>query len=146
MFSSTRGVANTIDKRLLKEGMQDAVKPGIKKLESKLIKNFQPGTVYNPFDFSLERIHLDRKFGVRPGSYDLFEKLKVNPLDLYTNPEFLSRFVSSTGKILHRDVTGLSAKNQRRLSKAIRRCQAIGLMSKTHKDVSILPQRTMSKN
>lgn len=76
---------------------------------------------------------------------DLFNKFGVNPLDLYTSPETLSQFVTSTGRILHRDVTGLSAKNQRRLSKAIRRCQSIGLMSKVHKDVSLLPTRTSGK-
>ena len=146
LFSSTRRMANSIDQKLLKDGMNGSKTPTVKKLEGKLIRNFQPGSVYIPFDFSLERIRLDKKYGVRPGSYDPFDRLKINPLDLYTNPEFLSKFVSSTGKILHRDVTGLSAKNQRRLAKAIRRCQAIGLMSKVHKDVSMLPQRTMTKN
>lgn len=146
LFSTSKCASKSIEKKLLTESMPSTGKPGIKKLGSKLIKNFQPGAVYNPFDFSLERIHLDKKYGLRSGSYDIFDRLKINPLDLYTNPEFLSRFVNSTGKILHRDVTGLSAKNQRRLSKAIRRSQAIGLMSKTHKDVSVLPQRTVSRN
>ncbi|SCU78357.1 LAFA_0A06216g1_1 [Lachancea sp. 'fantastica'] len=117
----------------------------IKKVDSRLVKKFQSGTTYDPFDFSLARLHLDKKFASRNSFNDLFDKNGVDPLDLYTNPEFLSQFVTSSGKILHRDVTGLSAKNQRRLSKAIRRCQAIGLMSKTHKDVSYLPSRIMGK-
>ncbi|CEP63468.1 mitochondrial 37S ribosomal protein bS18m LALA0_S08e03158g [Lachancea lanzarotensis] len=117
----------------------------IKKVDSRLVKKFQSGTTYDPFDFSLARLHLDKKFASKNSFNDLFDKNGVDPMDLYTNPEFLSQFVSSSGKILHRDVTGLSAINQRRLSKAIRRCQAIGLMSKTHKDVSFLPSRIMGK-
>lgn len=125
-------------------GSQSA--PVSKRIDPRLTKKFQRGSIYDPFDFSLARIHLDKKFGLNSHPMnDMFEKFGINPLDLYTNPEVLSQFVSSTGKILHRDVTGLSAKNQRRISKAIRRCQAIGLMSKTHKDVSLLPTRTSGR-
>lgn len=100
----------------------------VKVLNPSLIKDFAYGTTYDPFDFSMARLYLDRK------NKSKFKVLghNINPLDLYTSPEVLSQFMSSTGKILHRDVTGLSAKNQRRLSKAIRRAQAIGLLSKTH--------------
>lgn len=120
--------------------------PISRKIDPRLTKKFQRGSIYDPFDFSLARIHLDKKFGSSTRSMnDMFNKLGVNPLDLYTNPEVLSQFVSSTGKLLHRDVTGLSAKNQRRVSKAVRKCQAIGLMSKTHKDVSLLPTRTSGR-
>ncbi|SCU78421.1 LADA_0A05534g1_1 [Lachancea dasiensis] len=128
-----------------KAGSQGANPTVPKKIDSRLVKKFQSGTTYDPFDFSLARLHLDKKFATRNSSNDLFELNGVDPLDLYTNPEFLSQFVTSSGKILHRDVTGLSAKNQRRLSKAIRRCQAIGLMSKTHRDVSYLPSRIIGK-
>ncbi|AQZ14691.1 RSM18 (YER050C) [Zygosaccharomyces parabailii] len=120
--------------------------PANKKIDPRLTRKFQRGSVYDPFDFSLARIHLDKKYGSsRRPMNDLFNKFGVNPLDLYTSPETLSQFVTSTGRILHRDVTGLSAKNQRRLSKAVRRCQSIGLMSKVHKDVSLLPTRTSGK-
>ncbi|GMM56287.1 mitochondrial 37S ribosomal protein [Maudiozyma humilis] len=100
----------------------------IKTLEPRLVKDFQQTTIYDPFDFSMARINLDYK---NKSNFRQFGK-NINPLDLYTSPEILSQYMSSTGKILHSDVTGLSAKNQRRLSKAIRRAQAIGLLSKTH--------------
>lgn len=117
-----------------------------KRVDPRLMKNFARDSTYDPFDFSLAKIHLDKKNNAaKHKANDMFDKFGVNPLDLYTSPEILSQFISSTGKILHRDVTGLSAKNQRRLSKAIRRCQAIGLLSKTHKDVSFLPTRTSGK-
>lgn len=117
-----------------------------KRVDPRLMKRFARDSIYDPFDFSLARIHLDRKeSSSNRSANDMFDKFGVNPLDLYTSPEILSQFLSSTGKILHRDVTGLSAKNQRRLSKAIRRAQAIGLLSKTHKDVSFLPTRTSGR-
>ncbi|CAL9734067.1 small ribosomal subunit protein bS18m [Monosporozyma servazzii] len=98
----------------------------IKVVEPRFMKQFNSESIYDPFDFSLARINLDKK------SQQSNKPLKkINPLDLYLSPDILSKYVSSTGKILHRDVTGLSPKDQRLISKAIRRCQAIGLMSKT---------------
>lgn len=46
----------------------------------------------------------------------------------YKDVATLSRFVSERGKILSRRLTGLSAYNQRKVSKAIKRAQNIGLM------------------
>ncbi|CCK72756.1 mitochondrial 37S ribosomal protein bS18m RSM18 KNAG_0L01360 [Huiozyma naganishii CBS 8797] len=97
-----------------------------KNVDPRLVKQFANESIYDPFDFSLERIRLDRKF--RSTEKPLGP---VNPMNLYSSPEMLVRYVSSSGKILHSDVTGLAHKDQKRLAKAIRRCQAIGLMSKT---------------
>lgn len=98
----------------------------IKVVEPRFMKQFNTESIYDPFDFSLARINLDKK------SQQSKKPLhKINPLDLYLCPEILSKYVSSTGKILHSDVTGLAPKDQRLISKAIRRCQAVGLMSKT---------------
>ncbi|SMN19951.1 similar to Saccharomyces cerevisiae YER050C RSM18 Mitochondrial ribosomal protein of the small subunit, has similarity to E. coli S18 ribosomal protein [Maudiozyma saulgeensis] len=118
------------DKQKLKGESANGIenRQNIKTLEPKLIKSFEYSTIYDPFDFSMARINLDRK---HKSKFKLFGN-NINPLDLYTSPEILSQYMSSTGKILHSDVTGLSAKNQRRLAKAIRRAQAIGLLSKTH--------------
>lgn len=45
-----------------------------------------------------------------------------NPMDYtYMDVEQLSRFVTETGKILPRKVTGLSAKHQRRVTNQIKR-------------------------
>ncbi len=100
-----------------------------KKIDQSLSKKLPKGTIYDPFDFSMGRIHLDRKYQANKNSNrnDIM-KSGANPLEFYARPRILSRYVTSTGRIQHRDITGLSAKNQRRLSKAIRRCQAIGLM------------------
>ena len=51
----------------------------------------------------------------------------INYID-YKDVNLLRRFVSEKGKILPRRVTGTSAKNQRRLTVAIKRARIMGLM------------------
>jgi ribosomal protein S18 len=46
----------------------------------------------------------------------------------YKDVELLGKFVSERGRILSRRLTGLSAYNQRKVSKAIKRAQNAGLM------------------
>ena len=51
------------------------------------------------------------------------------PLDFdYTDVDALSRFVTDTGKILPRRITGLTAIQQRRVTKAIKRARNMLLM------------------
>ena len=66
---------------------------------------------------------------------------KIDPFDQnpswdldYKNPELLKLFVTRTGKILPRRITGVSARNQRKLRQAILRSRQIALMPyTTHK-------------
>ena len=52
-----------------------------------------------------------------------------NPMDLtHTDVEALQRFVTDTGKILPRRITGFSAKQQRHVTKAIKRARNLLLM------------------
>ena len=47
-----------------------------------------------------------------------------NPMDYtHMDVESLSRFVTETGKILPRKITGLSAKHQRRITNQIKRAR-----------------------
>jgi small subunit ribosomal protein S18 len=46
----------------------------------------------------------------------------------YKDTKLLSKFISERGKILSRRLTGLTAYNQRKVSKAIKRAQNLGLM------------------
>lgn len=50
----------------------------------------------------------------------------------YKDVATLSRFISERGKILSRRLTGLTAFNQRKVSKAIKRAQNLGLMPFTN--------------
>ncbi len=52
-----------------------------------------------------------------------------NPIDLdYTDVEVLSRHVTDTGKILPRRITGMTAKQQRRVTSTIKRARNMLLM------------------
>ena len=58
----------------------------------------------------------------------------LNPMDYTFNEvEQLSRFVTETGKILPRKVTGLSAKHQRRITNRIKQARNMLTMKKTRK-------------
>ena len=46
----------------------------------------------------------------------------------YRHPEFLSKFVSETGKIYARRITGVSAKLHRRINREIKRARSLNLM------------------
>ncbi|MDC7225642.1 MAG: 30S ribosomal protein S18 [Spirochaetales bacterium] len=46
----------------------------------------------------------------------------------YKNPEVLRRFVTESGKILPRRITGTCAKHQRQLAREIKRARVIALL------------------
>jgi len=52
----------------------------------------------------------------------------------YKNTEVLRRFLSPEGKILPSRRTGLTAKNQRAVTRAIKEARAIGLLPYTNHD------------
>jgi len=46
----------------------------------------------------------------------------------FKHPEFLSKFVSETGKIYPRRITGVSAKLHRKITREIKRARSMNLM------------------
>ncbi|MCJ0583665.1 30S ribosomal protein S18, partial [Enterococcus cecorum] len=52
----------------------------------------------------------------------------------YKDVELLKRFISERGKILPRRVTGTGAKNQRKLTVAIKRARIMGLLPFVNED------------
>ncbi|MEL7370466.1 MAG: 30S ribosomal protein S18 [Myxococcota bacterium] len=71
-----------------------------------------------------------RRGGGRRGS-----KRKVDPFLVdktltidWRDPQILSRFITERGKIVPRRVSGVTAKNQRLLAKAIKRARQMGLL------------------
>ncbi|RUS22269.1 ribosomal protein S18-domain-containing protein [Endogone sp. FLAS-F59071] len=92
-------------------------------------KTFQSGTTYRPNDLNdalyEERMRAKRGKVERP-TQDPFDALGLDPLKEYKNYTLLSSFISEMGKILPREQTGVTAKNQRKLAKAIKRARAMG--------------------
>ncbi|MCA9519641.1 MAG: 30S ribosomal protein S18 [Myxococcales bacterium] len=46
----------------------------------------------------------------------------------HKDPNLLRRFITDSGKIIPRRITGLNAKHQRQIAKAIKRARNIGLL------------------
>lgn len=77
----------------------------------------------------------DSKGGPRRGG-SRFGRKKVCPFILdktlvldYKNIRMVQRFITETGKIVPRHVSGVNAKNQRKLSKQIKRARNLGLIA-----------------
>lgn len=74
----------------------------------------------------------DRKFSKRPR----FRKKVLDTRNLkldYKHPEVLERFISKTGKILPRRMTGATAKVQRDIAREIKRARQINLLPITRR-------------
>ncbi|EGW35019.1 uncharacterized protein SPAPADRAFT_58153 [Spathaspora passalidarum NRRL Y-27907] len=109
-------------------------------ISNEFTRKFPHGHTYNPFHFSMDRLHMER--GMRSTQReDPFERCGMNPRNLYMMPEVLSKFITSTGQILPRSKTGCSAKNQKLLSNAIKTARSIGVLSSVHRHHRHMPQR-----
>jgi small subunit ribosomal protein S18 len=56
-----------------------------------------------------------------------FADIKLDIID-YKDERLLRRFTTERGKIIPRRVSGVSAKNQRRLARAIKRARAMAIL------------------
>lgn len=68
-----------------------------------------------------------RRGGRRRRKVDYIAANHIEYVD-YKDVDLLKRFISERGKILPRRVTGTSAKNQRKLTVAIKRARVMGLL------------------
>lgn len=68
-----------------------------------------------------------RRGGRRRRKVDFIAANHIDYID-YKDVDLLKRFISERGKILPRRVTGISAKNQRKLTVAIKRARVMGLL------------------
>lgn len=101
------------------------------------------GAVYSPEDLSFEAKKPLQQKARQAGLSDRFEEYQVNPIDEYKAYNLLSEFTTELGRIRTREQTGLSAKNQRRLGKAVRRARALSLLPTTarHPDYNSTTRR-----
>ncbi|MDR3156692.1 MAG: 30S ribosomal protein S18 [Lactobacillales bacterium] len=68
-----------------------------------------------------------RSGGARRRKVDFIAANHIDYVD-YKDVNLLKRFISERGKILPRRVTGASAKNQRKVTIAIKRARIMGLL------------------
>ena len=68
-----------------------------------------------------------RRGGRRRRKVDFIAANHIDYID-YKDVDLLKRFISERGKILPRRVTGTSAKNQRKMTVAIKRARVMGLL------------------
>lgn len=68
-----------------------------------------------------------RRGGRRRRKVDFIVANHIDYVD-YKDVDLLKHFISERGKILPRRVTGTSAKNQRKVAKAIKRARIMGLL------------------
>ncbi|PPE04864.1 30S ribosomal protein S18 [Entomoplasma ellychniae] len=69
----------------------------------------------------------NKKFVKKRKKVNFFEKNKINYID-YKDIDLLKKFISPTGQILPRRVTGTSPKSQRQLAVAIKRARQMALL------------------
>jgi small subunit ribosomal protein S18 len=74
---------------------------------------------------------VSRGNGGRRRLQDYFLQNKGTEID-YKNNELMRRFISPEGKILPGRRTGLTSKHQRKITKAVKRARAVGLLPFTN--------------
>lgn len=121
-------------------------------VDKSFTKHFPSLMMYDPFDFTMRKVNMEKQWdkqrgdkylNYKNGRNDPFERTGIDPLDLYTMPETLSKFLTSTGLVLPREVTGCTAKNQKKLGIAIKRAISVGLLSSTHRHSKYMPRRVL---
>ncbi|KAJ1736244.1 hypothetical protein LPJ61_000028 [Coemansia biformis] len=122
------------------EKMDQIMKPLAKAGPSKAFESihytrrFFPMDTYHPGEFDEGNARKTIDFAKRDRTaVDPFKALGIDPLKEYKNALVLSNFVTDMGRIKPRYKSGLSAKSQRRVAKAIRRARSFGLIPVTSK-------------
>ncbi|PKI85077.1 hypothetical protein MVES1_001204 [Malassezia vespertilionis] len=106
-------------------------------------KTFQNGQYYDPYTLEPTNLTMQRRRRALPllgptkreaMKQDPLHILGLNPAkpsladDTYKNGALLAEFTSEMGRILPRNISGLTRKSQRYIGKAIRRARALGIL------------------
>ncbi|EMR10814.1 ribosomal protein S18 [Pneumocystis murina B123] len=136
------------EKRTLDTQLHDSNDPNVKvptktgllKIPKTFYTPFKDSQLYSPYDLSFEK-NLAYRYSLNNVKEDTWKRLCISPLKQYKSFNVLSEFITEMGRILPRDETGCSAKHQRQLAKAIRRCRGIGLLSTTQRHPTYLESK-----
>ncbi|KAI5239156.1 hypothetical protein E4T47_07186 [Aureobasidium subglaciale] len=110
--------------------------------QRQMTRKWKEGDVYAPHDLSGVEMSKWSK-GQQKGrpKKDVFDMLKINPMNHYWNFSMMSEYMTEMGKIKHSKDTGLRPVNQRKVAKAVRRAIGLGLMPSVHRHPEILQPR-----
>ncbi|QSL64668.1 hypothetical protein MERGE_001970 [Pneumocystis wakefieldiae] len=136
------------EKKILHPQLHHSNKPDVKvptkkesfKIPKAFYTPFKDFQLYSPYDLSFEK-NLAYRYSLNNVKKDPWKQLCISPLKHYKSFNVLSEFITEMGRILPRDETGCSAKHQRQLAKAIRRCRGIGLLSTTQRHPTYLESK-----
>ncbi|TPX71546.1 hypothetical protein SpCBS45565_g01027 [Spizellomyces sp. 'palustris'] len=95
-------------------------------------RRFLPNETYVPRDLNNENIEKYIKDKQKQTPEDVCEKYGINPLKVYRDGTFLSRFLTRMAYMKPKSQTGLSTANQRKMTKAVKRAKAMGLLPFTY--------------
>ncbi|KAI1820483.1 ribosomal protein S18 [Xylaria intraflava] len=101
-----------------------------------LARRWHLGDVYSPHDMSPSEMSKWRQNSAP--KKDIVRLLGLRPLDMYRNFTVISEFMTPHGRIKPASETGLSAANQRKMAKAIRRAIGLGLHPSVHRHPELL--------
>ncbi|KAJ3107548.1 28S ribosomal protein S18c, mitochondrial [Phlyctochytrium planicorne] len=135
-MTAMRGVLNFFQRRTathVPKYSQPKVDPETVASIGGVKRNFKPNQTYDPQELNQKFFESFKKAKAMEMKVDVFKTLKIDPLSQFKNVSLLSHFVTDTGSIRPRRDTGLTIESQRRLSRAIKRAQAFGLMPVTYK-------------
>lgn len=140
---STKGRPANMTNRVIEfaRELQESAKEAPIKIDNQFTNRFDAGSTYDPFDFGTAKLETRRKQARDVQRKDPFEAAGIDPLNLYTMPEILSKFLLPLGQILSRNYTGCNAANQKKLAIAIKRARSVGLLSSTHRHQKYLLSR-----
>ncbi|KAJ3008230.1 hypothetical protein HKX48_008700, partial [Thoreauomyces humboldtii] len=88
--------------------------------------------LYSPRDLNDKFVDRFIKSRSKQPQIDVCEVERMDPLKEYKNTHFLSQFLTQMGYIKSKTDTGLSRYHQRRMTKAVKRAKAMGLMPFTY--------------
>ncbi|KAH6697043.1 ribosomal protein S18 [Plectosphaerella plurivora] len=106
-------------------------------------RKWKAGDTYAPHDLNPFQQLKHRRKSLAPRK-DVIDELDISPLDLYKNYSMISEFMTPAGNIKHSNETGLRAKNQRKMAKAIRRMIGMGLHPSVHHHPEIIMKKGRS--
>lgn len=137
--SSLRAKTHAEDMRDRLESLQRA-----REIRKQMSRRWKPGDVYSPHDLSpVEQTKWRR---VKRTEHDVFDELAMDPLAQWKNVGIMTEYRSPAGRIFSRKETGLSAVNQRKVSKAIRRAVGMAWLPGVHHHPEVLEDRERRRN